>query len=75
MLLHGHVRGKREGSSRMCPWMMTLTIVLPSNFAFMLPMATPATAMAYSSGSFRPAEAMRKGLILDLLGLAVGRAR
>ena len=51
------------------PRIMTMAIVLPSNFAFMLPMATPATAIAYSSGMFTPAEGMRRGLMLDAVGL------
>jgi sodium-dependent dicarboxylate transporter 2/3/5 len=52
------------------PRIMTMAIVLPSNFAFMLPMATPATAIAYSSGTFAPGEAVRMGLLLNAAGLA-----
>lgn len=52
------------------PKLMTMAIVLPSNFAFMLPMATPATAIAYSSGTFRPVEALRAGVVLNLVGFA-----
>ncbi len=50
------------------PRAVTMAVVLPSNFAFMLPMATPATALSYSSGAFRPFEVMRFGLLLDLAG-------
>jgi sodium-dependent dicarboxylate transporter 2/3/5 len=50
---------------------MTMAVVLPSNFAFMLPMATPATAMAYSSGTSSPAEAIRRGAIMDLAGVVL----
>lgn len=53
------------------PRLMTMAVVLPSNFAFMLPMATPATAMAYSSGTFSPAEAIRRGAIMDLAGVVL----
>ena len=51
------------------PRIVVMSVVLPSNFAFMFPAATPATAMAYSSGTFAPIEAMRLGLLLDLAGL------
>ena len=53
------------------PRLMTMAVILPSNFAFMLPMATPATAMAYSSGYFAPREAVKHGMILDLVGLCL----
>ena len=52
------------------PRIVVMAVVLPSNFAFMFPAATPATAMAYSSGTFAPFEAIRFGLLLDLAGLA-----
>ena len=51
------------------PWMATMCVVLPSNFAFMFPMATPATAMAFSSGTFSFREGVLRGLLLDLFGL------
>ena len=50
-------------------WMMTMCVVLPSNFAFMFPMATPATALAYSSGAFTTREAIRRGGLLDCMGI------
>lgn len=50
------------------PRLMTMAIVLPSNFAFMMPMATPATAMAYSSGFFTMREAMTAGMKFNLAG-------
>ncbi len=53
------------------PRLMTMSVVLPSNFAFMLPMATPATAMAYSSGTFSPGEAIRRGAIMDVTGIVL----
>jgi len=53
------------------PRIMTMAIVLPSNFAFMFPMATPATALAYSSGTFSPREAIARGALLDLMGLVL----
>ena len=51
------------------PWMATMCVVLPSNFAFMFPMATPATAMAFSSGTFSFKEGVLRGLALDVFGL------
>lgn len=50
-------------------WMMTMCVILPSNFAFMFPMATPATALAYSSGTFGMGEAIRRGAVLDGMGI------
>jgi len=51
------------------PRVITMAVILPSNFAFMLPAATPATAMAYSSGAFRPGQALKLGFLLDTAGL------
>ena len=51
------------------PRVVTMAVILPSNFAFMLPAATPATAMAYSSGAFEPGEALKYGFLLDFAGL------
>ena len=50
-------------------WMITMCVVLPSNFAFMFPMATPATALAYSSGAFSMKEAVKRGGMLDCMGI------
>ena len=46
------------------PVAMTMAVVLPSNFAFMFPISTPVTAMAWSGGFFRAREVTRTGLIL-----------
>ena len=51
------------------PAMATLTVILPSNFAFILPIATPASALAYSSRYFSLGEMVRAGTLLSLLGM------
>lgn len=48
----------------------TMTVILPSNFAFILPIATPASALAYSSKFLTLKEMIWSGSILSLLGLA-----
>ena len=45
---------------------MTMAIVLPSNFAFMFPVSTPVTAIAWSGGYFRPGIVAGTGLVLHL---------
>lgn len=52
------------------PRAMTMTIVLPSNFAFMFPVSTPVTAIAWSAGYFTPRQVAGRGLLLHLFGLA-----
>jgi len=49
--------------------LVTMTVILPSNFAFILPIATPASALAYSSRLIPLREMMRSGLLLGLLGM------
>jgi len=51
------------------PALATLTVILPSNFAFILPIATPASALAYSAGYFSLGEMVRAGTWLSLLGM------
>lgn len=48
----------------------TMAVVLPSNFAFMFPIATPATALAMSVGYTSPQDVVRTGLIMNLAGFA-----
>jgi solute carrier family 13 (sodium-dependent dicarboxylate transporter), member 2/3/5 len=45
---------------------MTMVVVLPSNFAFMFPISTPVTAIAWSAGFFTPRQVARTGLLLHL---------
>ena len=51
------------------PALATMTVILPSNFAFILPIATPASALAYSSRFLTLKEMMWSGSLLSLLGL------
>ncbi len=51
------------------PVLATMTVILPSNFAFILPIATPASALAYSSRYISLREMITVGLLLSLLGL------
>ena len=48
---------------------VTMTVVLPSNFAFAFPIATPANALAYSSGFLDMKTMVVRGLLMDLLCL------
>jgi solute carrier family 13 (sodium-dependent dicarboxylate transporter), member 2/3/5 len=51
------------------PALATMTVILPSNFAFILPIATPASALAYSSRFLNLKEMVWSGSILSLMGL------
>ena len=51
------------------PVLATMTVILPSNFAFILPVATPASALAYSSRQISLREMITAGSALTLLGL------
>lgn len=51
------------------PAIATMTVILPSNFAFILPIATPASALAYSSRFLNLKEMIWSGSILSLMGL------
>ena len=43
---------------------MTMVVVLPSNFAFMFPISTPVTGIAWSAGFFKPQLVARTGALL-----------
>ncbi len=51
------------------PALATLTVILPSNFAFILPIATPASALAYSSRYISLGEMVKAGTLLALFGM------
>ena len=53
------------------PALATMTVILPSNFAFILPIATPASALAYSSRFLTLKEMIWSGSILSLMGLVL----
>ena len=49
--------------------LVAMTVILTSNFAFMLPIGTPASAIAYSSGFITIGDMARTGFSLSLLGM------
>ena len=51
------------------PSMVAMTVILTSNFAFILPIGTPASAIAYSSRFISIGEMVRTGSLLSLLGI------
>jgi len=51
------------------PSMVAMTVILTSNFAFMLPIGTPASAVAYSSRFISIGEMVRTGSLLSVLGM------
>jgi sodium-dependent dicarboxylate transporter 2/3/5 len=53
------------------PHVMTLAITIPSGLAFVLPIGTPATALAFSSGYIRQLDTLMGGTLLKLLGWVV----
>lgn len=52
------------------PAVATMSVILPSNFAFILPIATPASALAYASKHISLREMVISGGLLSLLGMA-----
>jgi sodium-dependent dicarboxylate transporter 2/3/5 len=50
------------------PRIMTMVVAIPSGLAFMFPMGTPATAIAFSSGFLSTRDTMRTGLVLFPIG-------
>ncbi len=53
------------------PIITTLAVTVPSGLAFILPMGTPAVAIAYSSGFIKPSDALKGGMILKIAAWAV----
>jgi len=51
------------------PVVATMTVILPSNFAFILPIATPASALAFASRQISLWEMIYSGTLLSLLGM------
>ncbi len=56
------------GDYGISPLVAAMTVILPSNFAFILPIATPASALAYSSRCFQLREMVVTGFILAAIG-------
>lgn len=55
----------------MDPLQLMLTCMIASNFAFMLPPATPPNAIAYSTGVFEISDLMKAGFGLKIIGLII----
>lgn len=55
-------------SFHMDPSLVVYAVAIPSGLAFLLPMSTPAMAIAYSSGYLKIREILLPGLILMFLG-------
>ena len=53
------------------PKIATLALAIPSGLAFMLPISTPATAIAVSSPYVTPGETMKLGLLLNIVSIAI----
>jgi sodium-dependent dicarboxylate transporter 2/3/5 len=53
------------------PIITTLAVTVPAGLAFILPMGTPAVAIAYSSGFIKPRDALKGGMILKISAWAV----
>lgn len=53
------------------PRAITLGVVIPAGLGFMLPVSTPALAIAVSSGFVRPPAVVRWGIWLDVMGYLV----
>ncbi len=51
----------------MNPVITTLALTVPSGLAFILPMGTPAIAIAYSSGFVKPSDTLIGGMILKIV--------
>lgn len=49
------------------PIIITLSVALPGGLAFMLPMGTPPNAIAFSSGFYRVQDAVKLGIMLDVI--------
>lgn len=53
------------------PVIITLSVALTGGLAFMLPMGTPPNAIAFSSGYYRIQDAVKWGLVLNVIGWSV----
>jgi sodium-dependent dicarboxylate transporter 2/3/5 len=53
------------------PALVTLAVAVPSGFSFALPIGTPATAIAFSSGRLRLRDLALPGIALNIVALAL----
>ena len=59
-----------SASTGINPAVAAMAVILPSNFAFILPIATPASALAYSSKLIALREMIVSGCVLAAIGLS-----
>ena len=57
------------GDYGISPVVATMTVILPSNFAFILPIATPASALAFASRQISLREMVVSGGLLSVVGM------
>ena len=57
-------------SLRLNPYLTLLPTTIAASFAFMLPVATPPAAIAFSYGKLRILDMCKAGLIMNVLGVA-----
>ena len=53
------------------PVLLVVTVAIASSIDFALVIGTPPTMLAFSTRLFTPAEILRKGAPLDLIGLVI----
>jgi len=53
------------------PTLVTYSVAVPAGLAFMLPMGTPPTAIALSSGYVKVRDLLLQGIILKILALVI----
>ncbi|HJK00659.1 MAG TPA: SLC13 family permease, partial [Methanocorpusculum sp.] len=53
------------------PWILMMTAAVCSSFAFMLPVATPPNAIAYSTEYVEMKDMVKAGWAMNLLGIAI----
>jgi len=57
--------------SALSPLLLLMATAIAASYAFMLPIATPPNAIALSSGKVTPAQMAKRGLLLNLIGVAL----
>jgi sodium-dependent dicarboxylate transporter 2/3/5 len=53
------------------PIITTIAVAVPAGLAFNLPISTPANAIAYSSGYYRIKDAIKLGIVLNIVSLII----
>ena len=58
-------------SNDLDPRILMIPATISASFAFMLPVATPPSAIVFGSGKITVSEMVREGLVLNLIGVAI----